>query len=103
MSCTCSLNDVIHATYSLTFPKSGGLLLVIFGSLPAFHNHEKTLGGLSYFDVYVPVLIAALTIALTCSPSSACRRLLPPIGSRVFCVVSPPLPSRPPGFLALSW
>ena len=37
---------------------------MIFGSLPAFHNHEKTLGGLSYFDVYVPVLIALIIATL---------------------------------------
>jgi hypothetical protein len=34
------------------------LLLVIFGSLPAFHQSKKALGGLTFFDVYVPVLIA---------------------------------------------
>jgi len=30
------------------------LLLVIFGSLPKFHEHLKTLGGLTAFDVHIP-------------------------------------------------
>jgi ABC-2 type transport system permease protein len=33
------------------------LLLVVFGEIPAFKNHTQALGGLSAFDVYVPVLI----------------------------------------------
>jgi ABC-2 type transport system permease protein len=32
------------------------LLLVIFGELPSFHQPMATLGGLTLFDVYVPVL-----------------------------------------------
>jgi len=39
------------------------LLLVIFGSLPAFHKHQNALGGLTYFNVYIPVLLA-LVIAM---------------------------------------
>jgi ABC-2 type transport system permease protein len=34
------------------------LLLVIFGSLPSFHQAQKALGGLTVLDVYVPILIA---------------------------------------------
>ena len=39
------------------------LLLVIFGSLPAFHKAQAALGGLTMFEVYLPVLIA-LTLAM---------------------------------------
>ncbi len=34
------------------------LLLIIFGSLPAFQKAQATLGGLTTFQVYLPVLIA---------------------------------------------
>jgi ABC-2 type transport system permease protein len=49
------------------------IILVIFGSLPAFHKSKSVLHGLTYFDVYMPILIAlslagialfSLTIAL---------------------------------------
>jgi len=40
------------------------LLLVIFGSLPVFQDHQKTLGGLTLFDVYIPTLIALVVAAL---------------------------------------
>jgi ABC-2 type transport system permease protein len=40
------------------------LLLVIFGSLPAFSKPSKALGGLTYFNVYVPILIAFVIAAL---------------------------------------
>jgi ABC-2 type transport system ATP-binding protein len=40
------------------------LLLLIFGLLPAFHNRRASLGGLSYFDVYVPTIIALVIAAL---------------------------------------
>jgi ABC-2 type transport system permease protein len=33
------------------------LLLVIFGELPSFHQRQASLGGLTAFDLYVPVLI----------------------------------------------
>lgn len=33
------------------------LLLVLFGELPSFHQRQAALGGLSPFDLYVPVLI----------------------------------------------
>ncbi|MFI5552448.1 ABC transporter permease [Streptomyces sp. NPDC051738] len=38
----------------LLFPT---LLLVILGSIPAFHEHESDLGGLRTIDVYVPVAV----------------------------------------------
>jgi ABC-2 type transport system ATP-binding protein len=34
------------------------LLLVIFGSIPAFGKPHKDLGGLTVFDVYLPILVA---------------------------------------------
>lgn len=40
------------------------LLLVIFGSLPAFHKHYASLGGLTYFNVYLPILLALVLAAL---------------------------------------
>ncbi|MFF4276963.1 ABC transporter permease [Streptomyces sp. NPDC001536] len=40
--------------WMLAFPT---LLLVILGSIPAFHDHEDNLGGLRTIDVYVPVTV----------------------------------------------
>jgi ABC-2 type transport system permease protein len=40
------------------------VLLVIFGSLPAFHKHYASLGGLTYFNVYLPILLALVLAAL---------------------------------------
>jgi ABC-2 type transport system permease protein len=40
------------------------LLLIIFGILPVFHDQQKTLGGLTLFDVYVPILVALVIAAL---------------------------------------
>ncbi len=34
------------------------ILVVLFGEMPAFHHHMLSLGGLTLFDVYVPVLMA---------------------------------------------
>jgi ABC-2 type transport system permease protein len=34
------------------------ILVVLFGEMPAFHQHMLGLGGLTLFDVYVPVLMA---------------------------------------------
>jgi ABC-2 type transport system permease protein len=34
------------------------LLLVIFGSIPAFGKPQKSLDGLTYLDVYLPILVA---------------------------------------------
>jgi ABC-2 type transport system permease protein len=39
------------------------VLLVIFGELPSFHKHSASLGGLTGFDVYLPVLVV-LTLAM---------------------------------------
>jgi ABC-2 type transport system permease protein len=40
------------------------LLLVIFGSLSEFHRHLKVLGGLTYLDVYFPILISFVITGL---------------------------------------
>jgi ABC-2 type transport system permease protein len=40
------------------------LLLVIFGSIPAFAKPQETLGGLTYFDVYLPILVALVFAGL---------------------------------------
>lgn len=40
------------------------LLLVIFGSIPAFGKPQKSLGGLTYFDVYLPILVALVFAGL---------------------------------------
>ena len=40
--------------WMLAFPT---LLLVILGSIPAFHEHQAGLGGLRTIDVYVPVTV----------------------------------------------
>ena len=34
------------------------LLLIIFNEIPSFHQAQASLGGLTAFDVYVPILIA---------------------------------------------
>jgi ABC-2 type transport system permease protein len=34
------------------------LLLIIFNQIPSFHQTQASLGGLTAFDVYVPILIA---------------------------------------------
>ena len=40
------------------------LLLAVFGSLPATTKPDAVLGGLSFFEVYLPVMIA---LCLVCS------------------------------------
>ena len=40
------------------------LLMVIFGSIPKLQKHQETLGGLTFFDVYVPILIALAIAAI---------------------------------------
>jgi ABC-2 type transport system permease protein len=40
------------------------LLLIVFGSLPSFKKHEHALGGLTYFNAYVPILLALVIAAL---------------------------------------
>jgi ABC-2 type transport system permease protein len=46
------------------------VLLVIFGSIPAFKDHHADLGGLSTLEVYVPILMAFVLamIALNALP-----------------------------------
>jgi ABC-2 type transport system permease protein len=34
------------------------LMIVVFGSIPGLNHAEKKFGGLTYFDVYFPILIA---------------------------------------------
>ncbi len=41
--------------FSLAFPT---LLLVILGSIPGFREPDKSIGGLSFIDLYVPIAIA---------------------------------------------
>jgi ABC-2 type transport system permease protein len=38
------------------------LLMVIFGSIPAFHQSLKSLGGLTLLDVYLPILVAMVLL-----------------------------------------
>jgi ABC-2 type transport system permease protein len=40
------------------------VLLVIIGSMPSYHKHMKVLGGLTYFNVYVPLFFALVIAAL---------------------------------------
>lgn len=40
------------------------LLLVIFGEIPKFQVHEASLGGLTTFEVYLPVLVTFVIAAL---------------------------------------
>jgi ABC-2 type transport system permease protein len=40
------------------------LLLVLFGSIRSTNKHLKVLGGLTYFDVYVPVFLALVIAAI---------------------------------------
>ena len=47
--------------WGIVFPL---VLLVIFGSIPSFHKPAKELGGISYLDAYVPILIALVLAML---------------------------------------
>src|SRR5262249_43852030 len=40
------------------------MLLVLFGSIPSTNRPMKVLGGLTYFDVYVPVFLALVIAAM---------------------------------------
>jgi len=40
------------------------MLLVLFGSIPSTNRPMKVLGGLTYFDVYVPVFLAMVIAAV---------------------------------------
>jgi len=53
------------------------ILLVIFGNIPAFRQPSKDLGGLTYLEAYVPILIAFVIAILSISampPSSSPAR-----------------------------
>src|SRR6202035_1507122 len=41
------------------------ILLVIFGNIPAFRQPSKDLGGLTYLEAYVPILIAFVIAILS--------------------------------------
>jgi hypothetical protein len=53
-------------------------LLIIFGEIPVFRQSSASLGGLSAFDVYIPILIACVRSA----PASLLRRQDPRQGAR---------------------
>ncbi len=57
------------------------LLLVVFGELPSFHQTTASLGGLTVFDLYVPILIV-FSLAMLVPPSW----LLAAQGLVQFCV-----------------
>jgi ABC-2 type transport system permease protein len=40
------------------------MLLVLFGSIPSTNKHLAVLGGLTYFEVYVPVFLAMVIAAI---------------------------------------
>ncbi len=48
------------------------LLVVIFGELPSFNHHKANLGGLTEFNLYVPILIglAIAAVALFSLPAA---------------------------------
>lgn len=61
-----AFGQIVHnearLAWRLPAPLIGGVglpvvLLVIFGELPAFHQTSPTLGGLTGFDVYLPVIV----------------------------------------------
>src|SRR6202035_1741208 len=41
------------------------VLLIIFGNIPAFRQPTKDLGGLTYLEAYVPILIAFVIAILS--------------------------------------
>jgi ABC-2 type transport system permease protein len=62
-----AFTEVLRTEWLLAFRQRIGLilglglpvlLLVIFGSLPVFRKPEIALGGLTYLDIYLPVLVA---------------------------------------------
>jgi ABC-2 type transport system permease protein len=59
----------MRLVFGVAFPV---ILLVIFGAIPAFNRPDKTFGGQTTLDVYVPILIAfsAALLALTALPQS---------------------------------
>lgn len=56
-----ALRQPVGLVFGVGFPL---LLLVIFGSVPKFRERPEQLGGLSVFEVYVPVLVAFTLAAL---------------------------------------
>lgn len=47
--------EPIGVFFALAFPP---ILLVVFGLIPAFREHDKALGGLRVLDLYAPVVVA---------------------------------------------
>jgi ABC-2 type transport system permease protein len=39
-------------------------LLVIFGLIPSFHKAQSSLGGLTYFEIYLPILVSLVFAAV---------------------------------------
>jgi len=62
------LREKAAVFWGIAFPV---VLLIIFGSIPAFHKPAKALGGLTYLQAYVPILIAIVVamLALNWLPS----------------------------------
>lgn len=67
-----AFGKIVHNEARLAWRRPAGLiagiglpvvLLIIFGELPSFHKASPTLGGLTGFDVYLPVLVV-LTLVL---------------------------------------
>jgi ABC-2 type transport system permease protein len=49
------LRERIRLFFGIGFPL---ILLIIFGSIPSFNRPDKTFGGSTVLDIYIPVLIA---------------------------------------------
>ena len=75
-------------------------LLIIFGEIPVFRQSSARLGGLSAFDVYIPILIAFAigVMALTYLPGP-----LVSYRSRASCAVCRPHRRRRPGCWPRRW
>lgn len=58
------LRERVGPVWGVGFPL---LLLIIFGSIPAFKRPSKDLGGLTALDVYVPILVAFVIAILSLS------------------------------------
>ena len=63
---TTAFGKIVHNEARLAWRRPIGLaggigvpviLLVVFGELPAFHRPDASFGGLTPFDVYVPILL----------------------------------------------